>query len=99
MDRDLATKCTNRDEMKQLIRNSCQGLMGRDNLDAALQRVDVIADHAQKLLNEGRTVSDWQSGRADNGQKIAQIISNPSNETSYISRLLERQPNLKHGLK
>ncbi len=95
MDKDMALKCANRDNLRAIIQQGSHGLINPKNIASALARADKIADHAQKLLNEGRVVSNWQSGKADNGQKIADIVKNPGNESSYMGRMLDKVPALK----
>ncbi len=95
MDRDLAVKLSNPRELRELVGNACNGLISPENVVAAKLRANTIAAHAQQLLNEGRTVSNWNSGYADNGEKISNILKNPANGTSYISRMLGDAPWLK----
>ncbi len=84
MDKALAMKLSNPTALKALIKQNAEGLISADRLEAALARADDISAHAQTLLTQRRVVSDWNSGKVDNGAKIAAIIMSPHAESSYI---------------
>lgn len=66
---------------------SVTGLLSAGEIEMMADRLHQVRDHVQQLKDTGRTVSDWDSGNADNGRSVAELCRKNRNH-SYAESLV-----------
>ena len=58
------------EEAKQNVK----GLLNQAETDRMTERIEQLQKHVQDLKNKGRTITDWNSGKLDCGERVMDVI-------------------------